>query len=183
MEVGSPGNTIPSMTFESTTMATSSVPNNLLITAGKKTVTQCTLEGSTFEGDFHKSHFVKIHPPGDLAPSETETQSASLSFSRERSQALDHLRTLLAYDTLQSLVDIAFQGVDLTRSVFPPQLLKSMREFSLYIGWEIPSVDNDSDWVKGRSPALLLFWRTLVSLVRHGGKRLHLPNGCHRQGL
>ncbi|GFO13755.1 nucleosome-remodeling factor subunit nurf301 [Plakobranchus ocellatus] len=186
MEVGSPGNTIPSMTFESTSVMTSSVPHNLLITkgkgpkrvvtrgapvsstctAGQKKVTQCTIGGGgcTFEGDFHKSHFVKVHLPSVLAPYETEAQSASLSLNRERSQALDRLRTLLACDTLQSLVDLAFQGVDLTRSVFPPQLLTSMREFSRYMGWEAPSVD--SDWVEGRSPALLLFWRTLVPLVR-----------------
>ncbi|GFN98336.1 hypothetical protein PoB_002484200 [Plakobranchus ocellatus] len=119
MEVGSPGNKTPCMTFEPTRVMTSSEPHNPLITKGK-------------------------------AP--------------KRSQALDHLRTLPACDTLQSLVDLAFQGVDLTRFVFPPQLLSSMREFFRYMGWEIPSVD--SDWVKGRSPAFLLFWRTLVPLVR-----------------
>ncbi|GFO30241.1 tatd family mg-dependent DNAse [Plakobranchus ocellatus] len=146
------------MTFESTRVMTSSVTHNLLITkgkgpkrvvtrgapvsgtctAGQKKVTQCTIGGCTFEGDFHKSHFVKVHLSSVLAPYETEAQSASLFLNRERSQALDRLRTLLACDTLQGLVDLAFQGVDLTRSVFPPQLLTSMREFSRYMGWETP---------------------------------------------
>ncbi|GFO21465.1 hypothetical protein PoB_004797000 [Plakobranchus ocellatus] len=153
MEFGPPGNTIPSMTFESTRVMTSSVPHNLLITKGKGTKRLVT-SGAPVSS---------ICTAGVLAPYETEAQSASLSFNRERSQALDHPRIWLACDALQSLVGLAFQGVGLTW-VFPPKLLASMREFSRYMGWEIPSVDRD--WVKGRSPALLLYWRTLVPLVR-----------------
>ncbi|GFO47410.1 hypothetical protein PoB_007391500 [Plakobranchus ocellatus] len=127
-------------------------------------VSQCTIGDCTFVGDFHKAHFVQEHLPSALQPEEADRHSSSQEFQERRKQALEHLRILLECDSLHSLVDLALQRVDLTRSTFPAQMLTNMQGFSRYMGWEIPS--SESDWVSRRSPALLLFWRTLVPLTR-----------------
>ncbi|GFO16519.1 hypothetical protein PoB_004302400 [Plakobranchus ocellatus] len=127
-------------------------------------VSQCTIGDCTFVGDFHKSHFVQEHLPSALQPEEADRHSSSQEFQERRKQALEHLRILLECDSLHSLVDLALQRVDLTRSTFPVQMLTNMQGFSRYMEWEIPS--SESDWVSRRSPALLLFWRTLVPLTR-----------------
>ncbi|GFN95198.1 hypothetical protein PoB_002170400 [Plakobranchus ocellatus] len=38
-----------------------------------------------------------------------------------------------------------------------------MREFSKHMGWEVPG--SEGSWIRQKSPALLLFWRTLVPLI------------------
>ncbi|GFO46544.1 hypothetical protein PoB_007304900 [Plakobranchus ocellatus] len=105
----------------------------------RRIVSLCTIGDCTFVGDFHKAHFVQEHLPSALQPEEEDRHWSSQEFQERRKQALEHLRILLECESLHSLVDLALQRVDLTRSTFPAQMLTNMQGFSQYMGWEIPS--------------------------------------------
>ncbi|GFN94643.1 hypothetical protein PoB_002114900 [Plakobranchus ocellatus] len=119
----------------------------------RKIVSQCTIGDCTFVGDFHKTHFVQEHLPSVHQPEEADRHSSSQEFQEKRKQALEHLRILLECDSLHSLVDLALQRVDLTRSTFPAQMLTNMQGFSQYMGWEIPS--SESEQAVTSTPAIL----------------------------
>ncbi|GFN91642.1 hypothetical protein PoB_001814800 [Plakobranchus ocellatus] len=98
-------------------MAGSGEPATSARARGRRISSQCPIGNCTFIGDFHKAHFMQEHLPSVLRPEEADRHSASRKFQEKRKQALEHLRTLLK--RMHSLVGLALQKVDLTRSTFP----------------------------------------------------------------
>ena len=114
----------------------------------------CIVAGCTYHGRTIKPHFYREHVP------------KILSLGCEcylQVQVLNRLAAELRYTSLQLLVDSVFTSLDVKDLTFNEALVAAMQKLSLHIGMGVPKTT--ADFLRQRSPAVLLHWRVLGSLL------------------
>ena len=112
------------------------------------------MAGCTYHGRTIKLHFFREHVPKILSlDCECYLQV----------QVLNRLAAELRYTSLQLLVDSVFTSLDVEDLTFNEALVAAMQRFSLHTGAGVPKTT--ADFLRQRSPAVLLHWRVLGSLL------------------
>ena len=114
----------------------------------------CIVAGCSYHGLTIKPHFFREHVPKVLSlDCECKLQV----------QVLNRLAAEERYTSLQLLLDSVFTSLDVKDLTFNEALVDKMQRFSLHTGAGVPKFT--TEFLRQRSPAVLLHWRVLGSLL------------------
>ena len=117
--------------------------------------------GCTYHGPNTKPHLFREHVPKVLSlDCECKLQV----------QVLNRLAAELRYTSMQLLVDSVLTSLLVKDLTFNEALVVAMQRFSLHTGKGV--LKTTAEFLRQRSPAVLLHWRVLGSLLNHMSEKL-----------